>query len=40
MSADKNTDLYNQPDLIIDTDENQSWASEELATLKNSFLNR
>ena len=34
MSADENTDLYNQPDLIIDTDENQSWASEELATLR------
>ena len=38
MSGDKNTDLHNQPDLIIDTDEDQSWASEELAMLKNSFF--
>ena len=38
MSADKNTDLCNQPDLIIDTDENLSWASEELVILKNSFF--
>ena len=38
MSADKNTDLYNQPDLIIDTDADQSWTSEELAILKDSFF--
>ena len=26
VSTDNNTDLSNQPDLIIDTDDNQSWA--------------